>query len=448
MSSSVRIGNGCGFWGDNLDAPAHLAKEGGLDFLTLEYLAELTMSILALQKQRDPQAGFARDFLDVLPRLAPFMAEDNLRVVTNAGGMNPEACARRARDILDQHHLRHLPIGIVTGDDLLPRLDDLLAQGHTLTNLDTGEPLRTVRDRVVSANAYLGSLPIVCALEKQAAVVITGRVADACLTVGPTLFAHSWVPGEWDLLSAATAAGHLLECGAQATGGLWCNWQDCDLTNVGYPIAEIRPDGTFTLSKPAGSGGSVNIETVSEQLLYEVGDPAAYLTPDVTADFTSLALDSAGTDTVRVSGARGRPCPSTLKVSIAYRDGWTAAGTLVISGPKAADKARRAGEMVLARLARCDALPEKHLVECLGAGDSLPGVLPPSDPPEVVLRIAVRDKRKGVVERFSRELAPLVTSGPPGTTGYTTGRPTVREVFAYWPSLIHRDVVQPQVNIL
>ncbi|MFM7150013.1 MAG: acyclic terpene utilization AtuA family protein, partial [Gemmataceae bacterium] len=212
--------------------------------------------------------------------------------------------------------------------------------------------------------------------------------------------------------------------------------------------AEIRPDGTFNLSKPAGSGGSVTIETVSEQLLYEVGAPAAYLTPDVTADFTSLALDSAGTDTVRVSGARGRPCPSTLKVSIAYRDGWTAAGTLVISGPKAADKARRAGEMVLARLARCDALPEKHLVECLGAGDSLPGVLPPSDPPEVVLRIAVRDKRKGVVERFSRELAPLVTSGPPGTTGYTTGRPTVREVFAYWPSLIHRDVVQPQVNIL
>lgn len=438
---NVRIGNGCGFWGDSLDAPVLLAERGGLRYLTLEYLAELTMSILALQKQRDPNAGFASDFLDVLPRLTPFLR--TMCVITNAGGMSPRACARKAREVLDRAGLHDVKIGVVTGDDLIPTLD-----AHPLNHLDTGEPLAAVRGRVVSANAYLGSGPIVEALRQGAGVVITGRVADACLTVAPAVHEHGWRLDEWDRLAGATVAGHLIECGAQATGGLWMNWQECDLADVGYPIACVESDGAFTLTKPPGTGGAVNVETASEQLLYEVGDPAAYFTPDVVADFTSVTVRQQGPDVVAVSAAKGRPAPDTLKVSIAYRDGWAAAGTLVIAGPGAADKARRCGEMVQRRLARADAVPEHFNVECLGNGGSLPGVLPEVDAPEVVLRIAVRDPRKAVVERFSRELAPLVTSGPPGVTGYTTGRPPVREVFAYWPALLPRDAVTPAIEIV
>ncbi len=447
MREPVRIGNGCGFWGDNTDAPVALAETGRLDYLTLEYLAELTMSILALQKQRDPQAGFATDFLDVLPRLLPSVAA-GMKIVTNAGGMNPAACAARARAILDQAGMRDLRVGVVSGDDLLPRLDELLAAGHSLAHLDTGEPLSAVRGRVVSANAYLGSPPIVEALRQGATVVVTGRIADAALTVAPAMYEHGWASADWDRLAGATVAGHLIECGAQATGGLWCNWQETDLALVGYPLAAVAADGSCEVSKPEGSSGAVNVETVSEQLLYEVGDPAAYLTPDVVADFTSVTLTQAGPDVVRVSPARGRPAPDRLKVSIAYRGGWSASGTLVLAGPGARDKARRCGEMVLARLRRAGALPEHHLVECLGAGDSLPGVLPAAEPPEVVLRVAVRDARRAVVERFSRELAPLVTSGPPGVTGYTTGRPQVREVFAYWPALIDRRAVEAKVALV
>jgi hypothetical protein len=453
---AIRIGNGCGFWGDNRDAPVLLAEHGRLDYLTLEYLAELTMSILALQKQRDPQAGFAGDFLDALERLAPTLrAQPGLKIVTNAGGMNPTACAARARAILDTAGLQDRRVAVVQGDDLLPRLDQLLAEGHAFTNLDTGEPLSTVRRRVVSANAYLGAPPIVAALRQGAAVVITGRVADASLTLGPAVNEFGWGWQDWDRLAAGTVAGHLIECGAQVTGGLWCNWQEAPgLGNVGYPVAEVETDGTLRITKPPGTGGAVNLETVTEQLLYEVGDPAAYLTPDVTADFTSVRLSEVGRDVVQIEGARGKPATDSYKVSIAYRNGFTASGTLVVFGPDAPAKARRCGEMILERLRRAGAAPEASNIECLGAGDCVPGVvespaLPAgASPPEVVLRATVRDSRRSAVERFTRELAPLVTSGPPGVTGYTTGRPPVREVFAYWPALLAKRAAVPEVCLV
>ncbi|HTU19478.1 MAG TPA: acyclic terpene utilization AtuA family protein [Gemmataceae bacterium] len=445
----VRIGNGCGFWGDNLDTPRELAEHGRLDYLTLEYLAELTMSILALQKQRHPEAGFAGDFLDVLQQLAPVLhRQPQLKIVTNAGGMNPHGCAGRARALLDQAELKQRRIAIVHGDDLLPRLDELLAQGHGFTNLDTGEPLSAIRDRIVSVNAYLGCQPIVTALRQGADIVITGRVADASLTLGPAVYEFGWQWDDWDRLTAGTAAGHLIECGAQATGGLWCSWQETDLALVGYPIADLEESGEFILTKPAGSGGAVNRETVAEQLLYEVGDPAAYLTPDVVADFTSVQLTEIGPDQVRITGARGKAATDRYKVSIAYRDGWTADGTLLIAGPEAAKKARRCGEMIFERLRRAGALPAHRNIECLGSGDSVPGVLPIVDAPEVVMRVTVRDADRAVVERFTKEFAPLVTSGPPGVTGYTTGRPTVREVFAYWPALVDKSVVVPRMQFL
>jgi hypothetical protein len=446
----TRIGNGCGFWGDNLDAPIRLARDGRLDYLTLEYLAELTMSILALLKQRDPEAGYAHDFLDVLRRLVPILqAQPQLKIVTNAGGMNPQSCGSRAKKILADAGLVDRPVVVVAGDDLLPRLDALLAAGHPFTNLDTGAPLTTVRDRVVSANAYLGAKPIAEALRLGALLVVTGRVADASLTVGPAAFEQRWDWHDVDRIGAATVAGHLIECGAQATGGMWCNWIEApDLANVGYPIADIAADGNFRIEKPAGSGGAINRETISEQLLYEVGDPAAYLTPDVTADFTTPKLSECGRDIVEVTGVRGKPATDSYKVSIAYRDGFASSGTLVILGPDAEKKARFAGQLVLDRLKAAGVTFAHTLIECLGAGDCVPGVIGGAAPaPEVVLRVAVRSPNRADVERFTKEFAPLVTSGPPGVTGYTTGRPAIREVFAYWPALVAKSAVDPHITV-
>jgi hypothetical protein len=408
------------------------------------------MSILALQKQRDPASGFATDFLDVLERLVPVLrAQPGLRIVTNAGGMNPAACAAKAQAILGKAGLTYRPIATVSGDDLLPRIDELFRAGHTLANLDSGEPLSGIRSRLVSANAYLGARPIVAALEQGASIVITGRVADASLTVAPAVHEFGWSWGDWNHLAAATVAGHLIECGAQATGGLWCNWRDApDLANVGYPIADVEASGTVRITKPPGSGGAVNRETVSEQLLYEVADPSAYLTPDVVADFTSVRLAETARDVVQVEGARGQSATDTYKVSIAYRDGFTSSGTLVLLGPEAVAKARVCGAMILERLQRVGIQPEHSNVECLGTGDCVPGVIAAIDPPEVVLRVSVRDSRKAAVERFTKEFAPLVTSGLPGVTGYTTGRPPVREVFAYWPALIAKSAVTAEVRLM
>ena len=340
----------------------------------------------------------------------------------------------------------------MSGDDLLPRLDELLATGHTLNHLDTGNPLSMIREKVVSANAYLGAKPIAEALKMGAEIVVTGRVADASLTVGPAAYEFGWGFGEADLdrLAAGTVAGHLIECGAQATGGLWINADDSThLENVGYPIAEIAEDGTFTVSKPEGTGGVVNIETISEQLLYEVADPRSYFTPDVVADFTSVKLAQVKPDVVNVTGSRANGITDTYKVSIAYRDGFMSAGTLVIAGPNAAQKARRSGAIILEKLKQAGFTYAESRVEALGAGDCVPGVITSSaDPPEVVLRVAVRDPRKAAIERFTKEFAPLVTSGFPGTTGYTTGRPPVREVFAYWPALIAKSAVTPVVEVV
>jgi hypothetical protein len=448
----VRIGNGCGFWGDNLDAPVRLAAAGRLDYLTLEYLAELTMSILAVQKAKSPDAGFATDFLDVLARLAPVLADQpRLKLVTNAGGMNPAACAARAKDVLAGAGLGGKRVAVVAGDDLMPRLDELLAAGHALNHLDTGEPLATIRDRVVSANAYLGARPIVDALKLGAEVVVTGRVADASLTVGPAAFEFGWGFSEPDLdrLAAATVAGHLIECGAQVTGGLWVNADETTrLGDAGYPVAELAEDGSFTIGKPPGTGGTVNLETVAEQLLYEVADPARYFTPDVVADFTTVRLRELGPDLVGVAGGTAHGQTDSFKVSVAYRDGYAAAGTLVIAGPHAVQKARWSGAVLLERLRHAGLVFAATNVEVLGGGDCVPGVVSPeADPPEVVLRVAVRDPRKAAVERFTKEFAPLVTGGFAGTTGYTTGRPPVREVFAYWPALIAKSAVPPRVEI-
>ncbi len=442
--------------GDNLDAPRLVVEQGQPDYLTLEYLAELTLSILARSREKDPSAGFARDFIPVLESLCPVLAaQPRLRIVTNAGGMNPTACARAASAVLHAAGIADARIAVVTGDDILHRLDEIQAAGCALENLDTGKPIGDLKSQsgkpdlqdVVSANVYLGARPIADALAAGARIVITGRVADASLTVGPAMFEFGWAWDDWNRLAGASVAGHLIECGAQATGGLYCHWQSLDLANVGYPIAELANDGASAINKPTGTGGAVTRATVAEQLLYEIGDPEHYLTPDVDVDFTTVELSEVGPDRVAVRGATGRPAPETYKVSIAYRAGYSASAQLLVYGADCVAKARECAEMVFLRVARGGYSLAATNVECLGAGAGVRGVHPPpTDLREVVLRVSVRDRRREAVERFTAEIAPLITSGPPGLAGYAAGRSPVRQVLAYWPALIPRDLVEPRVE--
>ena len=447
---TIRIGNAAGFWGDNLDAPRLLVEAEQLDYLTLEYLAELTMSILAHQQSRHPDAGYVTDFPIVLDSLLPALkAQPKLTIVTNAGGMNPSSCAVKSAQSLAAAGMHDVQIAIVSGDNLLADLDEHLAAGETFSNLETGKPLSDLRQQTLSANAYLGARGIVDVLAAGARIVITGRVADAALTLGPAIYEFGWPWDDWDHLAAATVAGHLIECGAQSTGGMYSDWNGSDpLADVGYPVAELSEDGALVITKPLGTDGAVTVGTVAEQLVYEIGDPAHYLTPDVDVDFSHVELSQKEADRVRVSGARGNPPPDSYKVSLAYRDGYMVSGTLVICGPNATAKARRCGEMILARVRRGGFDLSRTNVECLGAGDSLPGIAKAGGNPwEVVMRLTAHDSSREAVDRLSRELAPLVTSGPPGVTGYTGGRPKPRPVLAYWPTTIARDRIATVTSV-
>ena len=445
----VKIGNAQGFWGDWPQAPARLvAQAPDLDYLTLDYLAEVSMSILAKQRERDPSTGYARDFLEVISSLAPtWRARRTPKLVTNAGGLNPAACAGAAAKIVRDNGCNGMRIGIVTGDDVLSVLRDNPA---AFPHPETAQPLSSVLPSLVTANAYLGAAPVIEALSRGADIVITGRVADPSLTVAPAAHHFGWRPDDYNRLAGATVAGHLIECGAQVTGGISTDWLDIpNPADIGYPIAEIADDGSCVITKPPNAGGRVDQPIVKEQLVYEIGDPANYISPDATVSFLSLRLEDQGTDRVRVSGAIGRPPPNTYKVSATYRAGYRASGMLTIFGRDAAAKARRCGEIILTRLRQAGFNPARSHVECLGAGDVVPGAVPQNDrATEIILRVSVYDQRRDVVEHFTRELAPLVTGGPQGVTGYAEGRPAVREVFGYWPTLIDRSSVRTQVEIL
>jgi hypothetical protein len=369
-------------------------------------------------------------------------------VITNAGGMNPLACAAAASQALVQADLGETPVGVVYGDDILGRLDEIQAAGCALTNLDTGEPLSALQQKIVSANAYLGARPIAESLAGGARVVVTGRVADASLTLGPAAHRYGWAWDDWQRLAGGSVAGHLIECGAQATGGLSHDWARLDLAQVGYPIAEVAEDGSSIITKPADTTGAVNRQTVVEQMVYEIGDPAHYLTPDVDVDFTTLSVAEVGKDRVAVRGATGRPATDTYKVSLAYEAGFTASGQLLVYGPDCVTKARASAAMALARVERAGFVLDDTLVECLGAGAGVPGLRPPpADLRETLLRITVRDSRRAAVERFTRELAPLITSGPPGLAGYTAAATSVRPVFAYWPTLVPKVLLTPRWEV-
>ena len=459
MKNMIRVGNAQAFWGDRPSAAWELmAQEPELDYLTMDYLAEVSMSILASQRERDPKLGYARDFVQVVSGLAEYWASGGrCRLIANAGGLNPTECARACVEALEKAGCRSLKSGVVTGDDVLGALMATDLGGEEFRNLDSAAPCLEVRDRLVTANAYLGCDGIVEALRAGANIVITGRVADPSMVVAPCVFEFGWEQNDWDRLAGATVAGHLLECGTHVTGGIFTDWLDVpDPTHLGFPIAEIASDGSCTITKSKDSGGCVTPETVREQLIYEIGDPQNYLSPDCRVSFLGLDVKSVAENRVEVRGALGGPRPKTLKVSATYRDGYRAAGTLTLFGPQSVKKARRCGEMVLQRLHESGFTYRDSIVECLGNAESVPVDRLPvygdhafeEHAFETVLRIAVESESKLAVEAFSRELMPLVTAGPQGTTGYAEGRPRVHGVVRYWPCLIDSESTCSQVAFL
>ncbi len=449
---SIRIGNGQGFWGDNVDAPVELLRGGPIDYIGMDYLAEVTLSIMMRQKLKDPRLGYATDFLGFIRRVLPEIKERNVRILANAGGLNPRACRAKIFEIARELGVSGFRVGVVEGDDIFPRLRELIAAGHEMKNMDSGGPLAPEVDKVMSANAYLGARPVVEALKQDALIVLCGRITDTALALAPMIHEFGWAEDDWDRLAAGTIAGHIIECGAQCTGGNFSRWWEVpDLWNVGYPVVEAREDGTFTVSKHPGTGGMVTVDTVSEQLLYEMSNPKEYITPDVIADFTSIRLEQEGPDRVRVFGIQGRPRTPFLKVSSSYLAGYKASGQITLSGPRAVDKAKLAAEVVWKRLERAGVtFPEENRsTELLGTGACLPGIFQASEaePAEVVLRLGVRDADPGKVERFGKEIAPLITAGPPGVTGFAGGRPRAQEIMAYWPALLAREEVESRIEV-
>lgn len=440
----ISIANCSGYWGDDPEALTRQVAGGEVDYVTGDYLAEITMVILERQRRANPARGFAYDFVAHLRRALPEIARHGIRVVANAGGVNVEAC-REAVEKLCAEAGVSLPIAVVDGGDLFARIGELRAKGATFAHLDSAAPFEPIADQVVSAHAYLGARPIAEALGRGARIVITGRVTDAAVALGPMIHEFGWKEDDWDRLAAGTIAGHILECGAQATGGNFTDFQEVPAGDgwIGFPIVEVDAGGEFVVTKHPGTGGLVDRRTITEQLLYEIGDPRAYLTPDVVADFTSIALDEVGPDRVRVRGARGYPAPSSLKVSAVYIDGFRAAGTVLLCGPRVRAKAERLAKLIWNRVGRDFADSRTDLV---GDRGCWLGAAPDVEPNEAILRLAVRDPDRKKVERFANFLLGFGLQGPPGL-GIFGGRPDVQEAFAFWPTLVPRHLVTARVEV-
>jgi hypothetical protein len=450
LKEKVRIASGQGFWGDLQTAPLDQVSKGPIDYIVMDFLAEVTMSILQKQKKRNPDLGYAKDLLSITEQILPICVEKNIKIITNGGGVNPKACCEAIRRIARKKGIKGFRIGIVFGDDILDRIGKLRSGGISFNNLDTGESFEEVGRKISSANVYFGAAPIVDALRQGADIVITGRTTDTGLTLAPMMYEFGWKENDWNKLASGTIAGHILECGGQASGGNFsADWRSVpDLAHLGFPIAEAYQDGEIVITKHGRTGGVVTVQTVKEQLVYEIGDPTRYVTPDVIADFTTINLEQEASDRVRMSGVKGKAFTDTYKVSMAYQDGYTAVGTLTFSWPDALEKARRADEILRSRLAdgglNFEAIRSEFLGlnSCHGPIAEMPNVIN-----EVVLRIGVRSQSHADVERFGKEIAPLILTGPPGVTGFAGGRPKPSEVVSYWPALIPKSAVSPAVMI-
>ena len=448
----VRLGAGMAFWGDSVRPAIEMVERGEIDYLCCDHLAELTMSILAKQRAANPERGYTRDVIDLLRGALPACVEKGVKVVTNAGGANPRAAARAIRALADELGLPGVRIAVVLGDDIEDRIDDLDRAGVSFGNLDTGAELDTVRDRLTHAAVYTGCEGIVEALDLGADIVVCGRVTDIALYLGPLVHEFGWSLDDWERLGMATVVAHAIECGGQATGGLYAGgWADVDgLETLGYPIAEVSEDGTAVLTKTPGSGGEVSIGTVSEQLVYEILDPGSYLTADVTADFTGVTLEEVGPDRVRITGGTGRERPATLKVNMGYRAGFVGEAQFTYTWPDAYAKAQRGLAFLRKRLERADFRYTEDIVEYPGHTSMWGSRVPAPDDPdllELVVRYAARCPDATEARKVFTESVPLYNNGPAGVAGVGT-RPPLKELYAIWPCLVPREHVVQRVEML
>ena len=453
MKEKIKIASGQGFWGDLIDAPYHQVTKGNIDYLVMDYLAEVTMSILQKQKNKNPELGYAKDIPELMKRILPIIKEKNIKVITNGGGVNPIACANSVMKIAKDLGINKLKIGIVEGDNIKDNLKDLISMGAKLKNMETDETIESIEDRILSANVYFGAFPIVEALKQGADIVITGRTTDTGLTLAPMIYEFDWRKNDYDLLSAGTVAGHILECGAQSSGGNFLgDWQSIpNMAEIGFPIAEAYPNGEVIITKHPNTGGRVSFETVAEQLLYEIGDPKNYITPDCIADFSSIKLEDLGDDRVKMYNVSGQPETEFYKVSCSYSDGFSAVASLTYSWPQALTKAKAGDEILRKRLANLALKFDEIRTEFIGYNAThgpLAKKINEDDINEIVLRVAVRSHDYASVERFGKEIAPLILTGPPAVTGFAGGRPKPSEIVAYWPALIPKKFVNPIVKIL
>lgn len=453
---SIRVGCAQGFWGDWIEAPIRLVESGDLDYLMLDYLAEVTMSILAKLYERDNSKGYASDFPPLVSRLSESLVNGKLRIIANAGGVNPDACAKEVLRLLELNpgfDRTKLPIAVVKGDNLISEYQSLQKNGASFKSLESGEPISKIEPSLKSMNAYLGAKGIVDALKSGARIIITGRVSDPAMCLAPLIHEFGWSFDDYDKLAAGVVAGHIIECGTQATGGNYSfAWKDVkDFSIIGYPIVECYPDASFIVTKPINSGGLVTKESVTEQLVYEIGDPENFITPDVVADFRTIRLEEISKDKVRVSGVCGKAPPSTLKVSASYFDGYMSEGTLVLVGPNVREKANICEEILRKRIGDLKLEFTEIMFERLGDFSSTPGLsekLKFPEPMEIVFRVAIRGPNKQDLERFTREVAPLVLSGPSGITGYAGGKRPVKEVYSYFPCLVEKVLINEAVVLV
>lgn len=452
MKESIRIASGQGFWGDLPNAPINQVRKGAIDYLVMDYLAEVTMSIMQKQKLRNSDYGYARDFVEVVREILPDIAERGIKVISNAGGVNPEACKEKILEAIEEQGHEDINVAVVDGDNILDNLDALINEGHQLKNMETGEPITSVKDELLSANVYFGSRPIAEALNKGADIVVTGRVTDTGLTLAPMIHEFNWPFDDYDKMSAGTIAGHIIECGAQVSGGNFTDWEKVDdFVDIGFPIIEAQPDGSFYVTKHEGTGGLISEQTVKEQLLYEIGDPTEYITPDCIADFTSVHLREEGPDRVKVSGIKGRPETDTYKISASYNDGYKLSSTLVYSWPGALKKAQKASKILQGRAEALGLEYDDFRVEYVGVNgcseQPITKKLLEDEHEEVQMRVSLSGKSKDDLNRFGKEVAPLILTGPSGVTGFAGGRPKASEIVAYWPALLDKKAVSPRVRI-
>jgi len=451
MNKTIRIGSGQGFWGDLPLAPINQVRGGHIDYLMMDYLAEVTMSIMQKQRMRNPEHGYARDFVDVVNELLPELSQGKVRIVSNAGGVNPHGCAKAILKAAEQAGVR-LAVAVVDGDDILNTIPNLVAQGYALDNMETAEPIGAIQDRLMSANVYFGARPIVEALQTGAQVIVTGRVTDTGLCLAPMIHEFGWSFDDADKMASGTIAGHILECGAQSSGGNFTDWHLVDnFPAIGFPIVEASADGSFIVTKHEHTGGLVHSMTIKEQLLYEIGDPKSYITPDCVADFTSVKLEDITRNKVKVHGITGSAATPYYKVSASYLDGYKLTGSLTYCWPDALKKAVAGRDILVQRATDLGLSLDQVHADFIGFnGCDEKNIVVNSktaELDEVQLRFSATSKQKEDLNRLGMEVAPLILTGPSGVTGFAGGRPKASEIVAYWPALLKKDAVSANVHL-